>query len=68
MSNFECQLSNVKFKCQISNVTFQISNYKYHIEDNPSSATQQLIQNQVATFNISDANVKFDILNFKFQM
>ena len=53
MSNFEFQISNVKFKCQISNFTIQISNYEYPIEDNPSSATQQLIQNQVATFNIS---------------
>ena len=51
-----------------SNVTFQISNDKYHIEDNPSSAAQQLIQNQVATFNLSNANFTFHVLNFKFHM
>ena len=55
---------NIKFQmsssnCQISNVTFQMSNFKSHVGDNSSCSTQQLIQNPVAPFRIS---------NFKCQM
>ena len=59
--------------CQISNVTFQMSNFKSHVGDNPSCSIQQLIQNPVANFRISNlkcqmSNSKFQNLNFKGQI
>ena len=65
------QMSN--FKCQTSNINFQISKFKSRVGDNPSCATQQLIQKQVATVNISNfkcpiSNVQFQMSNFKCQI
>ena len=64
MLNFKCQILNFIF--HISNVPFQISHFKFHVGDNPSCATQQLAQNQMATSNMS--NFKCQISNVKFQM
>ena len=64
--DYGTSISNVNFKCQTSNINFQISKFKSQVGDNPSCATQQLIQKQVVPFNMS--NFKSEVLNTKFQM
>ena len=48
------------------NINFQIYKFKSRVGYNPSFATQHLIQNQVATFNI--LTIKIQILNVKFKI